>query len=460
MEEKWRLHVDTFAQRVSRGKWIPYPWLVFMLRYIEKKIRRGNARIIVTAPPRHGKSESISHWLPTWFLDLFPDRRVIEAAYGQDFAKKWGRLVRNHFAEKNNQLFTQLHPDQTLAMNWATTRDGGMRSSGLDGTITGEGFDLGIIDDPHKNWEEAMSPAKRRHAIEWFNGTFYTRAEPNASIILMATRWHERDLPGYLINESEEEWEVINLPALAEEGDLLGREPGEALCPERYTKERLERIRGVIGSHMFNALYQQHPSPPDGGYVNRDWFKRYTVLPDHFDKQIQSWDLTFSDTGSSYVVGQVWGRKEADVFLLDQIRGKFTFPETLKQIQILSNRWPDAIEKLVERKANGAAVLDTLRGQVQGLIPVEPRGSKEARLASVSGMIEAGNVHVPCNSLCKWSNDFIEEAITFPAGNDDQVDAMTQALDRLRKVKYDFNISLSLSGSRSNPWEFAHGKVS
>ena len=458
LEEAWRLRIDTFANTISNGKWIPYPWAVFILRRIQKKIVQGGARIIITAPPRHGKSEGVSHWLPTWFLDMYPHRRVIEGSYGQDFAKKWGRLARNHFMD-DARLLTRLHKDQTLVTNWLTTEEGGMRSSGIDGTLTGEGFDLGIIDDVHKSWEEAMSPAKRRHAIDWYNGTFYTRAEPGASIIVMATRWHERDLPGYLIHKSGEEWEVINLPALAEEDDLMGRAVGEALCPERFDAERLMQIKKVIGSHMFNALYQQRPAPIEGGMVKRDWFQRWTELPASFQEVIQSWDLTFSDTGASYVVGQVWGRNGANAFLLDQVREKLNFPDTIKRIHMLSERWPKSTVKLIENKANGPAVISTLKDSVPGIIPIQVRGSKEARLAGVSGMIEAGNVYIPAPHVCHWVDDFVEEIITFPSSSDDQVDAMTQALDYLNQNRYSTNILLSPAGTRTNPWEFANARV-
>ena len=417
----------------------------------------GNARIAIGAPPRHGKSEGMSNWFPTWYLDWFPENRVILGAYGQAFAKKWGMKVRDNFMQ-NKQTLTRVRSDKRLADNWMTTKGGGMLSAGVDGTITGEGFDLGLIDDPHKNWEEAMSATQRQHVIDWFLGTYYTRSEPNASIIICQTRWHERDLIGYVTSdEHDEDWTYIRLPALAEVDDLLGRAVGEALCSERYTAERLTAIKRILGSHIFAGLYQQRPAPIEGNQVKRAWFQRYLKTPDFFDQFIQSWDLTFAETGSSYSVCQVWGQVGPDYYLVDLWRDKVDFPTSLKRIQTISERWPLARTKVFENKANGPAVISTLKNATTDVYPYNPRGSKETRLAAVSGLIENGNVFIPDESICPWVGDFVDEIVTFPkAESDDQVDACTQALDYLRQNQYNTNIVLPSSGTRSSPWEFGN----
>ena len=451
----WRLRVESFAQRVSDGRWEPYPWLVYVLRRLQDSIMSGGARIIVNAPPRHGKSEGISHWLPTWFLDWFPDQRVILSGYGDAFAAKWGMLVRDEFAV-NDRTWTRIRPDKSLASDWATTAGGGMLTVGVGGSMTGHGGNLLIIDDPHKNWEEAMSPTMRQKVIDWFNSTFYTRAEPDASIVVVQTRWHERDLSGYLMNEHEDDWEMLRLPALAEEGDPLGRTLDDPLCPKRYSKKALAEIKKAVGSHIFGGLYQQRPAPLAGNMVKRDWFRRWATLPDGITDWIQVWDLTFKKTGSSFVVGQVWGRKGAQFFLADQFRERLNFPETLKKIEAMSNRWPQAKEKIIEEAANGPAVIDSLSDSIPGIIGVKASSSKEARLAAVSGFIEAGNVWIPDQSVASWADDFVDEVVNFPnAANDDQVDAMTMALDRLGASSHRTDFVIPASGVRANPWEFS-----
>ena len=458
----WRFRVNTFAEQASRGKWLPYAWLVYVLREVQEAVTKGGARIIINAPPRHGKSEAISHWLPTWFLDWWPERHVILTSYSDTLASKWGLAVRDEFV--NNPLtWARLRSDKALINDWMTTDGGGMRSVGAGGSVTGHGGHLLLVDDPHKNWEEAISPTHQQKLINWFNSTFYTRAEPGASIIVIQTRWAERDLTGYLMDEHEDDWKKICLPAFAEEKDPLRRKLGEALCPERFPVEDLHRIKkapGTGGSHMFAGLYQQRPAPLEVIMVKRDWFRRWTELPEDMDEWIQCWDLTFKKTGSSYVVGQVWGRKGANFYLADQVRERLSFLETQRKIRLVSVRWPQAREKLVEDAANGPAVIDSLQNEIPGLIGYSVSGSKEVRLAAVSGFMEAGNVWIPDSSVASWVEGYVEELSTFPnSARNDQVDTTSMALKRLSENMYQFDFSIPDSGIRANPWrEFADAK--
>ncbi len=452
VENRWRFHPDNYAAHVSGGLWIPYSWVVYVLREVQKRVLKGDARILVEAPPRHGKSESICHWFPTWYLDWFPAKRVIMTGYGDDFAETWGRKVRDEF-QRNPKTWTRVRGDKSKAKDWMTLQGGGMKSAGTNGTLTGGGGDLIIVDDPHKDWHEAMSATHRKKVIDWFNGTLYTRLEPGASIVVVQTRWHERDLAGYLEHEHDDDWDIIRLPALAEdEDDLLGRAEGEALCPERFPAERLEKIKGG-GSIRWAGLYQQRPAALEGNIVKRDWFQRYTELPS-LRNWLQSWDLTFSESGSSFVVGQVWGMNGADFYLVDQVREKLSFPDTIRAMAALGSRWPESRKRvLVENKANGPAVISTLKDQVSGLVPYNPKGDKETRLIASSGLLESKHVYVPDDVIAPWAGDFIEEVVTFPnAKNDDQVDAMTMALDRLASQSYDFNIALPSGGARTSEW--------
>lgn len=461
IEELWRLGIVTYASHASIGRrpWKPYLWLAYLGERLLEPLLAGGARIIINAPPRHGKSELVSHWLPTWFIEHFPYKQIILTSYGGEFAGEWGKKVRDEFT-MNKYCAGQLRTDSRAVESWMTVDGGGMKTAGVGGPITGRGADLAIIDDPHKNWEEAMSPVARERVIDWFNSTLYTRLEPNASILVIQTRWHENDLSGYLLNSHSDPWELIRFPALAEgEDDILGRAQGEALCPERFSAERLNAIKIVVGSHIFAGLYQQRPAPIMGGIVKRDWFKLYSELPNKIDEWLQTWDLTFKATGTSYAVGQVWCRSGASVYLVDQVRGKMDFLEQLRQLTTFTRRWPQALTKVIEDAADAQAVKMTLDGTVPGIVLVSAKGSKEARLAAVAGIIEAGNVFLPANA--PWLNDFLDEVSTFPGTvNDDQVDAMSLALDRLVQKTYDTDIRLPLDiGRRANPWEATSAEV-
>ena len=173
----------------------------------------------------------------------------------------------------------------------------------------------------------------------------------------------------------------------------------------------------------------QTPSPSEGGMFRRGWWKYYKVLPKKFDQVIQSWDCTFKDKKESdYVVGQVWGKIGADRYLLDQVRGQMSFTETLAAIKTLTAKWPQAIAKLVEDKANGPAVINVLKKEISGLVPVEPEGGKVVRATAVTPLAEAGNLYIPDPSIAAWVHDYVEEFAVFPNGaHDDQVDSTTQA---------------------------------
>lgn len=482
----WRATPVTVARRLTRGRYQAARHVVYVCARIAPAVLRGDARIIVQLPPRHGKSELVSVWLVVWFLSLFPHRRVLLASYGADLARTFAQRVRDIIAENSSALGVKLSPGSRKAHDWNTTKGGGVLAGGVGGPFTGRGGDLVVIDDPFKNEQEAESETYRERVWSWWQATVYTRLEPGASVIVMHTRWHEDDLAGRLQRESAEavadgeyadRWEVIDLPALARpDGDALGRgqiacpvcggtgartdtdrpdagecsacsgtgKIGEALWPERRSPSQLLRIRRAIGSYFFAALFQQAPAPSDGGIFPRAWWRYHTAdprkldertraTPPAFDIVVQSWDMAFTDTGSSYVVGGVWAKRGADVYLLDQVRGKMEYPAAKAAIRTLSAKWPQATLKLVENKANGPAIIADLTRSIPGLVAVEPLGDKVARARANTGAIESGNVYLPLDA--PWLHDFIEEHAIFPNGtNDDQVDQTSQALTRLLAI--------------------------
>ena len=280
------------------------------------------------------------------------------------------------------------------------------------------------------------------------------------------TRWHHDDLAGYLLGQPDKDrWRVINIPAQAEhrpdagESDILGREPGEYMDSARIdertglarSSQQWEQTKIQVGPETWAALYQGSPTATTGNILPRDKWRQYDTplwiedadgrrfipgLQAEDAEMIQSWDFTFKDTAASdYVVGQVWLRRGIDAYLLDQVRARMDFTASCQAMLTLSARWPQAIAKLVEDKANGPAILNALRSQVGGLIPVEPEGSKVARARAISPLQQAGNLWLPSPMLAPWVGDFIEEAAQFPHGkNDDQVDGASQAVHRLLLV--------------------------
>jgi hypothetical protein len=254
-----RMNPARFARIASGGRFVPFAYQDFIGRKIAAAVVRGNGRLIVNLPSRHGKSELCSRWTPTWFIDNWPNLKIILAAYGAELAEMWGREVRNEF-DQNPALLTRLREDSQAANRWNTPEGGGMVAVGIGGAVIGFGGDLVVIDDPHKSWEEAHNPTYREKVIRGFISTVYSRLEPDATIVLLMQRMHEEDLAGYLIEKHSDPWELIRLPALADAGDPLGRPEGAALCPERYDVAALERIRAGMDPAAWAAMFQQDPS--------------------------------------------------------------------------------------------------------------------------------------------------------------------------------------------------------
>ncbi len=264
--QPWRWTPHTYAQHVTNGRWVPFKAQVFAGNLIARAIASGRGRLIINWPPRHGKSFLVSKWAPLWFLDNLPEQNIILTAYEAGLASEWGRKCRNEI-EQNRRIRITLSKDSKAAHRWNTPQGGGMITAGVGGPVTGHGGNLIIIDDPVKNWQDAYSFIVRNRTIEWFNSTLYSRGEPNATIIIVMQRWHEDDLTGYLINEHKDDWQLIRLPALAEEDDALGRAEGEALCPRRYTREALLATRSVCPAEVWESMYQQKPGSVGVGVV-------------------------------------------------------------------------------------------------------------------------------------------------------------------------------------------------
>lgn len=438
-EDAWRANLWNYAYMMSGGAWVPYRPLRIIADAVQAAIARGGGRIIINIPPRHGKSELISHWLPTWFLDMYPRRRVILASYGEKLASDWSRKVRDELA-LNERSWTKISRNKDSAVDWRTVFGGGMRAAGVGGPIIGFGADLFLIDDPHKSRAEVFSPTLRSKVVDWFLADVYSRLEPGATIVLIMQRWHEKDLTGYLMNEHEDEWSLIKLPALAEEDDPMDREPGEALIPERYDVEALTATKRAVGSMVWSGMFQQRPAPVEGNVALRDWFRYYVLAPSDIKRVVVSWDMSFKQEGKSWCVGQAWYQKGARHYLLAQERGKWDFTQALKKVVAFHNycteEWKHVKETIIEEAANGFAIISTLKGRLPRIQPIRASASKLERLSNAAPSIECGDVYLPDKSIAPWVDDLVEEIVTFPnSENDDQMDALTQYVNRHKTEK-------------------------
>jgi len=410
---------------------------------------------MIFQPPRTGKSELVTRRLPALALGLNPNLKIIAASYAGDLANSFNsdaqqimesqryrdRFPNTHLPTisnfKNKDKFKQtsslvetLVPDKEKP--GYGKKVGYYKTVGVGGSLTGFGFDIGIIDDPFKNRKEADSQVVREAVYNWYASTFLTRAERNARFLITLTRWHADDLAGRLLKKGG--WEVITLPHTKDEEyrEYDPREYGEILWPWKFGPEEIAFMRREGGPREWASIHQQNPQQEGGNIVKRGWWKYYDPqkLPRNFDQIIQSWDFTFKNTDhADYVVGGIWGRKGPDKYLLDLVRRRAGFLESLSMIRTMTAKWPEAYQKVIEEKANGAAIIDSLKKKLVGITPFNPdkHGSKEARAHAVSGQIEAGNVLLPEGA--PWVHDYIEEWSAFPNGkNDDQVDMTTQAL--------------------------------
>jgi hypothetical protein len=296
-------------------------------------VERGeNDRLILCTPPRHGKSEIVSRSFPGWYLGRNPDKQIIATSYAGDLSTDFGRDARDRINDPRyrNLFDVRLRQDSRAADKWLTDKGGIYISAGIGGGITGRGFNVGLIDDPFKDWRDADSQTIRNWVWNWYLTTFYTRAMPGAAIVIIATRWHEDDLIGRLLKAQEEggdKWRVIKLPAIALEGDILGRAPGEALWPAWYPVEALMRIKNTpgedgAGSRAFSALYQQSPQVEGGNIFKRDWFRTFRESPRYLFK-FQSWDTAAGEKEQNhYCACTTWGVTEWGYFIEEAWRKK------------------------------------------------------------------------------------------------------------------------------------------
>ena len=447
---------DDFAVELMRSSYAAYCYFVHKGKWIDTKFHRfladkvqtfvesvtGNPYdiLVLSTPPQHGKSMTVTETFPSWYLGRYPDKRVIVGCYNDDFAGKFGRRNKAKLEEYGSFIFgisLSKSSDRDIELK---ERSGSIITRGIMSGITGNSGDLIIIDDPVKNRQEADSTTYRERLWEEWQNSIKTRTQAGTKIIIIQTRWHEDDLAGRVIR-SEKHVEVVNIPVEAEENDILGRQVGDALCPElgKGNKWLREFKAGYTdGMRAWNALFQGRPTSEEGNIFKREWWKFYEKLPEVLPLKVISVDATFKDNEKSdFVAIEVWGKLNADFYLIDLVKKRMDFPETLKAIKYMNSKYPDRHSILIEDKANGPAIIAMLKHEISGIIAIEPDGSKIARANAVTGIVESGNVYLP--KYADFTDEFIEELAAFPNGvNDDLVDSFTQCLNKYKFTGADY----------------------
>ena len=428
-----------YCEYVNDG-WIPSRFHRFLCEKLQEFVERDSTGkafevLIISTPPQHGKSLTVTETLPSWYLGRNPKHKVIEISYSDDFAERFGRRNRQKIKDFGRKVFgLELADSPNTAKDFELDNHlGGMKSVGALAGVTGNKCNLMIIDDPIKTQVEASSETTRNKLWEEWMSSWTSRMSPGGKIIIIMTRWHEDDLAGRVM-ANVPNVECINLPLEAEEDDLLGRKVGEPLCPEigkgeKWLSDFKQNIVGQSGSRVWNSLYQGHPVAMEGNLIKRSWWKYYDVLPD-VQEWLMSVDATFKDgENNDFVAIQVWAKLRADMYLVDSVRKHLDFPSTMREIVRLRGMYRDCKVTLIEDKANGPAIIQMLRTQIGGIIAVNPEGGKVARVNAIAGAIESGNVHLPSDK--PFTTQFVDEFSAFPKGkHDDMVDACSQALNR------------------------------
>lgn len=427
-----------YVDYTHAGRWIPGRAVSYICQQIQGFIEADTGHaydiLILQMPPQHGKSMTVTETLPSWYLGKYPTRRIIQASYNEETAERFCRRNKEKVKEYGKRLFNiEIGPIDRSTEFELSNNIGRMISRGIMSGITGNPANLVIIDDPIKNRQEADSETFRERLWDEWQNTIKTRLSAGAKVILIMTRWHEDDLAGRII-QHESNVNVINLPCQAEDMDPLGRPVGQALAPEigKDDKWLTEFKAGYVssqGSRTWLALFQGRPTAEQGNMIKRTWWRYYEILPDMV-QVIMSVDAAFKDEATSdYTCIQVWGKRGADMYLIDCINKRMDFPATLQAIQETKAKYPNVSMILVEDKANGSAIIQMLRRKISGIIPINPAGGKVSRVNAVSPAIESGNVWIPTKA--PWLTDFLDQCSSFPAAkNDDMVDAMSQALNR------------------------------
>lgn len=413
-------------------------------------------RVIVAMPPGHGKSTMTSQYFPAWMLGRFPKKKIMVCSYDFGLASSWGRTCRETLLQHGPSVFgMSVNPNTQRGDWWETTAGGRFYATSVGGGITGKRLDGIIIDDPFKSNEDANSEGQRQKKWDWFRSVAYTRLDPGGFVIIVMTRWHEEDIAGMIEKEMQkgtgDEYRVINLPALAIEGeeDELGRDPGEALWPERFSTEILEKTKSVVGTYWWQAMYQGNPQTPGGEVFKREWFNYWQPGEDEHHAKIaygvnqeieldtrsglryMTVDLAASlKDEANYTVICVWAklasRRSPVYVLLDLVRARMDGPTILDVLDKTYKKWDCRIVG-IESTGFQLALCQMAKARGMPVREIKPDKDKLSRALAATPAFERGEVWFPSNA--PWLGVLEHELLGFPHGaKDDQVDAIAMGV--------------------------------
>jgi predicted phage terminase large subunit-like protein len=455
-----RFIIETFPG--YKAGWFAHEVATALDQFLDDVEARKSPRLILEAPPRHGKTEIVSRRFPAYALGRNPDLAIISTSYSADLSNRINRDVQRIM---DDPTYGWIFPEtripglkagrdgtrvRTSELFEVLDHKGSYRSAGVGGGIMGMGGDILVIDDPIKDAEQANSKTYRDKVWEWYQSTFYTRRMPGAGMLIILTRWHEDDLVGRLLKQMKDGegdlWTVINFPAVAEQDEFstfdgrLLRKEGDPLHPERYSIEELDRIKRAVGSRVWASLYQQRPAAAEGAIFKRDWWQWHRVTTDDprqlvkdlgITNVVQFWDTAFKKGDQAdFSVCVTMGAGKNRYFVLDVWRAQVEFPELKRAVPAQAAKWAPSVV-LVEDKASGQSLIQEMKRETRiPIIPIPVDRDKVARANAVTPILEAGLVYLPEGA--PWVSDFVDELATFPnAAHDDQVDAFDGALSYL-----------------------------
>ena len=395
-------------------------------------------RLIINMPPRHTKSEFASFLLPAWMVGKNPKLKIIQSTNTTELSVRFGRKAKQLIDSPEYQQFfkTRLKEDSQAAGKWETQQGGEYYAAGVGSAITGRGADLLIIDDPHTE-QDAMNAQALDRTYEWFTSGPRQRLQPGGAIVVVMTRWNEKDLTGRLLSGQKEpradKWELIEFPAIMPSG--------RPVWPEYWNLKDLNSVKASIPGSKWNAQYMQNPTSEEGALIKREWWKDWE--PDELpplQHVIQSYDTAFMKKETAdFSAITTWGvftpneDSGPELILVDALKGRYEFPE-LRRIALEQYGYWNPETVIIESKASGLPLTYELRKMGIPVINFTPSkgNDKHTRVNSVSPLFESGRIWAP--KEMEFAQDVIEECAAFPYGDhDDLVDSMTQAVMRFRQ---------------------------
>lgn len=470
----WKLTPATMMHHLDPS-WIPAKWLQYLSFRIATAVARGNCGLLISAPPRHGKSRLSTIGTPLWVLENFPHKNVVVSTYGEELSTDFSREIRDFITNNPGELTVRLRSDTQRVTNFLTTKGGGLKAVGLRGAITGRGADVFVLDDYIKEPKEALSKSYLDDLWTWWLTVARTRLEPGAVVIILATRWVSNDLHGRIIEQQRRKgrnfFEIIELPAIAaptpDKPDPLGRQPGEVLFPERYNTQAILDIKSDLTSRWFGAMFQQRPEEEEITLISKAWFP--ILSRDMFADRLRQaqlagqeilvgrgWDFASTADGGDYTAGALclYNKVTDELYILDMRRGQFSAAKAEEVLAEESEndqkQWSSrynykvgiekepgssgdyavrSFEKIVAQSAPGTKVVSYRATKAKQLNAAPLLAAAEHHRV---WLVDDGTVGPSNPEGTGWIQEFYGEVDRWPdADNDDQIDAVTVAYKML-----------------------------